>query len=225
MKKRIYLIVSILLVFISSCEIDNYEAPTETLQGVLADSEGNPFITEQPNGFQIKIIEDGSSTPRSFWGKADGTFLNTKIFKAKYKVIPTNGAFFPLDTVDTVIKGETTLNFVITPYLKITASFEQVGSNIKATYKISKALGAGKITSARFLVSKWNPNVGMNYSDYNMERDLSEITDETIVNSEYTDEITDCLVSGATYYARIAVLSENSIGRYNFSTIQEIVVP
>jgi len=225
MKRIIYLAVLIFLIFMSSCEIDNYDEPAETLQGALTDSEGNSFITEQPNGFKIRMIEDGSTEPRDFWGKADGTFRNTKIFRAKYKIIPTNGAFFPLDTVEVEIKGETTLNFVVTPYLTIDATFEQDGSNIKATYKIDKASGAGKITSAWFLVSKWNPNLGMNYSDYRIERDLSAISDEDIVNTEYTDEITDCLVSGATYYARMAVLAENSVGRYNFSTVQEIVVP
>ncbi len=225
MKKLIYLTGLIFLIFMSSCEVDNYDAPGETLRGALTDNNGDPFITEQPNGFKIRIIEDGSSQPRDFWGKPDGTFLNTKIFKAKYKIIPIDGAFFPLDTVETEIKGETTVNFEITPYLTIDATITQAGNNIKAAYRINKAPGAGKIKTARLLVNKWDPNVGMNYSDKSMERDLSAIPDETIVGTEYTDEISDYLVSGVTYYARIAVLAENPVGRYNFSTVQKIVVP
>jgi hypothetical protein len=56
-------------------------------------------------------------------------------------------------------------------------------------------------------------------------RDLSNITDETIVVTDYTDVITGYLESGVTYYARVAVLSTNSLGKYNFSTVQKVVVP
>ncbi|MDP3445689.1 MAG: DUF3823 domain-containing protein, partial [Ignavibacteria bacterium] len=99
------------------------------------------------------------------------------------------------------------------------------GTNLKATYTIQSAVGAGKIQSARLLVNKWDPNVGMNYSDKNVIRDLKTIPDATIVQTEYTDEIPGYLQSGVTYYARVAVLANNSIGRYNFSTVQKIVVP
>lgn len=213
------------MLLMTACEIDNYDIPAETLQGKLTDAAGNPFITEQPNGFKIRIIEEGSPTPRDFWGKPDGAFLNTKIFAGKYKVIPTDGAFFPLDTVETEIRGVTTLNFEITPYLTIDATIVQNGPNLKATYKIKQALGAGKIRNARLLVNKWNPNVGMNYNDKGIVRDLSNIPDATIVQTEYTDQIVEYLESGVTYYARVAVLANNALGRYNFSAVHKIVVP
>lgn len=225
MKRITYLISLIILIFMASCEVDNYDLPEETLTGKLADADGNPFITEQPNGFKIRIIEQGSPQPRDFWGKADGTFLNTKIFRGQYKIIPIDGAFFPVDTVDTEISGVTTVNFEITPFLTIEASIAPNGSNLKATYTIKKAPGAGKIKSARLLVNKWNPNVGMNYSDKNVVRDLSGIPDATIEQSEYTEEIAGYLESGVTYYARVAVLATNALGRYNFSEIKQIVVP
>jgi hypothetical protein len=73
-------------------------------------------------------------------------------------------------------------------------------------------------------VNKWNPNVGMNYNDKSVLRDLSGVPDETIEMTEYSDQIYNYLESGVTYYARVAVLSENAFGRYNFSEVQEIVV-
>ncbi len=119
----------------------------------------------------------------------------------------------------------TTLNFEITPYLTIDATIVQNGPNLKATYKIKQAPGAGKIRNARLLVNKWNPNVGMNYNDKGILRDLSNIPDATIVQTEYTDQIVDYLESGVTYYARVAVLANNALGRYNFSAVHKIVVP
>lgn len=228
MKRYIYLFFSlILVVFVTSCdlfEVDTYSTPNETLKGDLRDKDGNLLITEQPYGFLIRITEKGSPVSRDFWGKPDGTFFNSKIFKGTYKIV-TEGAFFPVDTVETEISGVTTINFEITPFVKIDASIIADGPNLKATYTIAKATGAGKIINARLLVSKWNPNVGMNYNDKSVLRDLSGVPDETIEMTEYSDHIFNYLESGVTYYARVAVLSQNSLGRYNFSEVQKIVVP
>jgi len=227
MKKITYLIYISMLVFITSCEeIDNYEIADATLQGKLTDATGNPYITEQPNGFQIRMYEEGSPQPRDFWGKSDGTFRNTKIFSGNYKFLPINGAFFPVtDTVKTVINGVTTVDFKIIPYATVTATFTVNGKDLSAKYRINKASGAGKISTARVLLNKWNPIVGMNYSDKSAARDLSKIDDATIVATDYTDVITGYLESGVTYYARVAVLATNSLGKYNFSIVHKIVVP
>lgn len=229
MNKIIFCLFSaILVVLVASCElleVDTYSTPDATLKGSLKDASGNPFITQQPNGFKIRLIEEGSSQPRDFWGKPDGTFFNSKIFEGTYKIVPTEGAFFSVDTVRMEISGTTTIDFEITPYLTINASIAAEGSNLKATYTIEKAPGTGKIQNSRLLVNKWNPNVGMNYSDENTVRDLSNTSDATIVQTEYIDQIDDYLESGVTYYARIAVLADNPAGKYNFSAVQEIIVP
>ena len=224
MKKIAFLICFILPLFLVSCELDTYDLPGETLEGKLVDPEGNPLITEQPNGFKIRMYEEGSTTPYDFWGKPDGTFRNTKIFKAKYKIVPVDGAFFPVDTVEKVIKGKVNLVFEVTPFVTIDATITQSGANLVASYKIKKAPGAGKIQNARLLISKWNPNVGMNYNDKEVLRDLTGTDDAAIQLATYTDTAVDYLESGVTYYARVAVLSANTAGRYNFSPVTEIVV-
>ncbi|GAA4312881.1 DUF3823 domain-containing protein [Compostibacter hankyongensis] len=218
----------ILALLASSCnvfEIDPYDAPGATLQGKLTNEAGDPFITEQPNGFKIRIIENGSPTPRDFWGRPDGTFFNSKIFRGKYKIVATDGAFFPVDTVEADVSGTTTIDFKIIPYLIIEADITAHGGDLVATYKIHKAAGAGKIKNARLLVTKWNPNVGMNYNDKSVMRDLSGITDGAIEGAEFTDNIPGYLEKGVTYYARVAVLADNTLGRYNFSDVFEIAVP
>lgn len=225
MKTTIYFLNLLLILLATSCGVDNYVPPNATLQGELRAPDGNLLITEQPNGFKIRIIEEGSPQNRDFWGKPDGTFLNTKIFNGRYKIIPIDGAFFPVDTVETEISGVTTINFEVTPYLTIDASIAQEAGVLRATYTISQAAGAGKINNARLLVSKWNPNVGMNHNDQSVVRDLLAVPDATVIQTEYTDEIAGYLESGVTYYARVAVLANNPLGRYNFSPVYEIVVP
>ncbi len=225
MKKTI-IALCILAVAVVSCKVDTYNLPSETLTGKVVCADGTPFITEQPNGFRIRLDEvvDGKITnfPQYFWGKPDGTFRNTKIFKGTYVVQPVEGAFLPVDPVEVEISGETELTFEVTPNITINAAITTSGPDIIAKYRLTKAPGAGKITTARLLVSKWNPNVGMNRLDREAVRDLSGVKDEAILTTTYTDSVLDCLEPGVTYYVRVAALASNTSGRYNFSEVVKI---
>ena len=224
--KKILLILGSLIPMLYACSVDTYETPSETLKGNLVCPDGSQLITEQPNGFKIRLNEvvNGKVTniPQDFWGKADGSFNNTKIFKGTYTVQPIEGAFFSVDPVEVDIAGTTTLTFQVTPFVTISSDIKTSGSDIIARYRIAKDPKAGKITTARLLISKWNPNVGMNRMDYEAVRDLSSIDDDVIVSKTYTDSVLDCLKSGVTYYVRVAVLSANTAGRYNLSEVVKI---
>ena len=90
MKIRPITIAIVLATAISSCTVDTYPLPEETLTGKLICPDGTNLITEQPNGFKIRMNEivDGkiADIPQDFWGKADGTFRNTRIFEGSYIV-------------------------------------------------------------------------------------------------------------------------------------------
>ena len=160
--------------------------------------------------------------PQYFWGRPDGSFRNTKIFKGIYVVQPVEGAFLDVDPVEVEISGETELNFEVVPNITINASVTASGPDVIAKFRLVKSKGAGKITTARLLVSKWNPNVGMNCLDWEQTLDLSETSDDVIGTKTYTVSILDCLESGVTYYARVAALAANTSGRYNFSEVVKI---
>ncbi len=219
------IVFSILILVGSSCQLDDYSLPAETLKGHLYDADGKAFISEQPNGFQIQLYEGSSINKLVFWGKPDGTFQNTKLFKGKYTVEPVEGAFFPVEKKEVTISGVSIVDFEVIPFLYIDATIVSEGKNIKATYKIKQSNGAAKILKARLLVSKWNPNVGMNYNDYETQRDLSAVSDVVIGSTEYIDYVNDIMASGVTYYARVVALSDNSAGRYNLSPVTKIVIP
>ncbi|MDR2474061.1 MAG: DUF3823 domain-containing protein [Tannerella sp.] len=214
-----------LIFLMTACEIDQYAEPAETLQGILTDPDGEPFITEQPHGFQIRMLEDGATQYYDFWGKADGSFHNSKIFGAKYSLMPYNGAFFPIDPVTKKISGVTTLNFVVVPFCKINADIKHDNGILKASFQINKAAGAGKLKNAQLIVSKWNPNVGMYRIDKSASLDLNTRNDDTLQGQTLELSIAGYLESGVTYYARVAALCDNPIGRYNMSVITQIIVP
>lgn len=224
MKKIILILGAFTLLY--SCKIDTYPMPSETLTGALVLEDGSPLLTEQPNGFRIQLNEvvggKISDLPQYFWGKPDGTFNNSKIFKGDYVVQPVEGAFFPVDPVEIRIEGTTRLTFEVVPFLDIMADVTNSGADLVVRYRIRKAQGAGKVTTARVLLSKWNPNVGMNRIDQEVVRDLSAVDDGVISSTTYTDRIQDCLESGVTYYVRVAALSVNTAGRYNFSEVVKL---
>lgn len=225
MKIRYILFFVVLGLSFSACSLDNYDLPQESIEGRLIDENGDAFISEQPNGYKIQMYEGDSPEKFTFWGKADGTYKNTKIFKGTYSIQPIEGAFFPVEPKTLNIKGNSIVDFEVVPYLHITATIIQSNRDVKATYRITQSPGAGKIKMARLLVSKWNPNVGMNYLDFETTRGLDGSSDTAITGTDYVDYVMGILVSGVTYYARVAVLAENTSGRYNFSPVVKLVVP
>jgi hypothetical protein len=130
------LVLFLILIVIASCNLDNYNGPTQTLKGTIIDKNtGKPIQTETGGGgVRIELDELSWSkdpTPYYFSSKQNGTFKNTKIFKGKYR-ISIQGAFVPLlqknDNGDIVVDkrktmkirgGVTKVNFKVTPLLEI----------------------------------------------------------------------------------------------------------
>ncbi len=229
MKKIIYLFyIAITSGCLISCnEIDNYDAPAETLTGSVIDETTNrPIITEQPNGFRIKLSEiswSDNPQPEYFWGKADGTFNNTKIFYGTYEISPVEGAFFDIEPVRSEIKGTTKIDFKVIPYLSVTASDISVSNGtLHVTYNLSRTKVGDKIIDARVFVST-NPHVGSNVliNDLSPLKDLSEIDDVEILGTTFKESI-DGLEPGKTYYVRVGARTNNPSKRYNFTEIVTI---
>lgn len=90
---------------VSSCaffELDNYDAPEETLRGRVVDMDGNPVLTEQASeGIRVRLTDleweamGHEVTPQDFSCMPDGTFQNTKLFPGRYNVT-VDGPFVPI---------------------------------------------------------------------------------------------------------------------------------
>lgn len=134
MKNIVFATALSVLVLGNSCKKnDNIPGPTETLQGQIIDvSTKQPVQSEVSGdngaGTRIKLLEiswSDSPTPLYLATKQDGTYTNTKVFAATYKMI-AEGAFVPMDlagadqtqTVN-VGGGSTTVNFTVDPFLRL----------------------------------------------------------------------------------------------------------
>jgi hypothetical protein len=227
-KKMIFLpvLAIVIVTLFAACEIDNYTEPNGAIYGTLIDNTTNETLqSEQPGGFNIKLYEKGGrmNSPIIFSGKPDGTFENAWIFRNEYKVIATEGAFFPVDTAVVKVGERTEVNFTVTPFLTVTNFSAQPGSGkIIASYKIARSQVGDKIIERKTLVSKV-PTTNNAVFDFKSQTDLSGIDDTDILAAQYTDEVIG-LTSGQ-YYVRIAVRTSNGLNKYNYSKVFPVTVP
>lgn len=229
MKKINILMLLLIVVLTMSCEkLDNYDDPKERLTGRLTDQmTGDALITEQPNGFRIKMSEiswSDSPEPEYFWGKADGTFNNTKIFAGTYEITPVEGAFFPVEAQTLEIKGTVEIEFKVIPYLSVSvADIKRINDEtIEITYTIARKQIGDKILDSRVFIST-NPNVGTNILDNDLSplKDLKDIPDEEILQTTFKETIKG-FVKGKTYYVRVGARTDNANKRYNFTKVIKV---
>ncbi|MDR3095418.1 MAG: DUF3823 domain-containing protein [Bacteroidales bacterium] len=235
--KTIHYITGLLTIAAStllvSCGVDDYAVPDAALSGTVKDAiTGNPLITEQPNGFQVRNEElSWSDNPRQehFWGKADGTYKNTKMFPGHYRISLVNGPFVPPAPQEVDLKsGQTaTLDFTVTPYVTIT-DFNVVKSGsdeVTVTFKVSK--NAGTIKDYRIFATDQTPLVGINYFDSkysNIKIGDDEIAAISLTDADLGQTITATRnnYKSGKYWIRVGVCCNESGGRYNLTEVKEI---
>ncbi|GGC16846.1 hypothetical protein GCM10011386_05840 [Parapedobacter defluvii] len=221
------IIIIVLSAVFASCSIDNYSPPNGGIHGKLIDKiTSKNFQTQQPNGYNVLLFEKGGSQniPLVIPGKPDGTFENSYIFQNEYKVVVTEGAFFPLDTVTVQVGERTQVDFEVMPYLALTnVSVTTSPGKITATYNIARQVESGKILDRMTLVSEI-PTVNNVVFDHRRATDLSAVADPAILADTFVDEI-DGLTSGKKYYVRVAARIQSALGRYNYSDVFEVTIP
>jgi hypothetical protein len=223
-KKIIFLLI--LGNLLASCEIDNYPEPNGGIYGNLIDDVTQEALqSEQPGGFNIKLYEKGGrmNAPIIFSGKPDGTFENAWIFQKEYKAVPTEGAFFPVDTAVVKVGERTEVNFTVTPFLAVTnVSVLPRSGKITSSYKIARSRPGDKIMERKTLVSKV-PGANNVVFDFKTQTDLSGTADADILAAQFTDEVTG--LAPGQYYVRIAVRTANGLNKYNYSKVFPVTVP
>ncbi len=99
-------------------------------------------------GFTIQLFEEGKAgnVPILVPGKPDGSFENAFIFQSTYRVVATEGAFFPVEAQTINVGKRTEVNFEVMPFLAVTnASVSVASGKITANYTIEREQADGKI--------------------------------------------------------------------------------
>jgi hypothetical protein len=250
-KKTGYLLIAILIsVSLSSCEIDTVPEPDGIISGrirnaLATNGEDDIFWSEQPNGFKITCTdldwtESKMSGGVSFWGKADGSFYNCKLFAVKYSITPTNGAFHSAVAQEVKVESgkDIPLIFDVIPYCSLHDVLIEKDPDNPLAVKVSFSVTTNPvaddpateedetitatINNWRLFATSRTPYVGNNIYDPK----VSIASDQPLKTEQLGQSIVyvkSGFQSGVKYYLRIGVrCSDSPEGRYNMSKIFEI---
>lgn len=139
----------------SSCEKDNLEAPASQLTGKLVFQDQQ--IGLRSTGVQFELWQAGyqlfTRIPLNI--KQDGTF-SAVLYDGDYKLVRARGAGPWTDNTDTLnvkLNGTANIDVPIDPFFFIkNATYERVGSTIKATFSVEKNTTTKSLELARFYI-------------------------------------------------------------------------
>lgn len=231
MKRTIVILAAVLAaVSVTSCEIDNYDAPDGCLFGEIIDSETGepiPLPVEGTNGAVISLMEvgTGATLAQSFYAKYDGSFRNSRIFKGKYTVT-ADGPFAAGQSYEVNIEDETELKIMARPFSRIEIDTNVEGTNITVNYKVVPSADGAKITKVSVL---WNYREQTDIITGNYCTAKTSFTGKAegsssfnmATESQYNDNIAKIKENGGKIYFRVA--AEVS-GKVNYSPVKEIIL-
>lgn len=227
----------------SSCKkVDNYDGPTETLQGRIVDGSTKQNVQSEVSGdngagTRIKLLEiswSDNPTPLYLATKQDGTYTNTKVFAATYKLI-AEGAFVPMDLAGSdqtqtvsVKGGSTTVDFTVDPFLRVAWVGEPV-INADGTVSVQVTVTRGT-SNAAFQQNVINLGLFISPSEYvgnnNFDNRYSNVvtysgtTGNAILGTTVT--LTSKVLPKRDWYLRIGSRISYGTNRYNYSTIKMV---
>ncbi|MDB5026266.1 MAG: hypothetical protein JWP78_4021 [Mucilaginibacter sp.] len=254
MKKTLYYLAFCLVAIAgSSCsKIDNYPAPSNTLKGSVMDAgTGNTVQTETGGrGTRVKLMETSYSsdpTPYYFQAMQDGTFNDTKIFAATYKV-SVEGPFVPLVLTDNagsvlsdnsqnvVIKGTNTvtnLDFKVEPFLRVDWVGQPVfnaDSTVTVQVKITRGTANSSyqqdITDINLYVSNTKYDGSNNYDPrYSKLTSYSGATGTVLLGQTISITTAGGALPQQDVYFRVGARINAGLDEYNYSTPVSIKYP
>jgi hypothetical protein len=238
-----------LSVVCTACEIDNYDAPNGGLYGRIWDVEAGenvPQAVPSDGGLRLRFYEANreNSMEQHFYARQDGSFENTRIFNGPIRLVAEQRNFFPIDTLNVLIKGQTQQDIPVVPYARIRIESMEVEDIIKMQVLISRSerqsYANHKITQALLLwhASPYIDNQKENYTG-RVSQTFDAVPDEQILNKHYsvaldlsTTANRDLLKSkahlirgnGNTIYLRLGVVTTESgeSGKENYTNYSEV---
>lgn len=223
MLRSIFLIAAVAL---ASCEKDNYDGPTAGLSGRFIDA-GTKQLVEQDiiSGTQIELIEHGYDpvSPQFLVVKNDGTYENSLLFENMYTVTPVRGNFIDIESQDIRIAGNTTLDFTVTPYIRVLEpSITKSGNIVTATFKLQQNVSTNIRKIGLYVHS--DSRVGEPMRLVAAEQDINAVSDPNHVYSITLDvsAYSSQLPAGRKYYFRAGAVVDISQAKLNYAPVVAI---
>ena len=221
MKYLILSITTLLVLLVSSCELDNYDAPDARFFGAIIDEEtGDTIPQDLIQGSTIDYIEQGFENPQiqHLRFHSDGTFRNDLMFSGDYKIIPTRGNFFTPDTLEVHInKGDNKIDFMTRPYCRIhnvrLKKIDYKGKPWLLAYFNVEQVATERVKELMLAIDE-NPNVGWIINKKYFKKPLNKVVAPDKDLLLYVP--IDILTEGKEYYVRVGALIDRPEARYNW---------
>lgn len=204
-------ILAVSSLIFTSCELDNYDGPDSVIYGGIYDAETKELVRQDLiDGAQIEYVEHGFKNPITQYQilKNDGTFRNNLMFSGTYTMQLVRGNFVPLDKFEQKVKGDTKIDFVVQPYIRIkNTKIEKNGNIVTATFNLEQTV-PNNITKIGVYFHP-QPTVGATcYVGNPIEKTINAVA---VPNQEYKIDVDvtsfkDDLVEGKQYYFIVGAL-------------------
>ena len=189
---RFILLFMIVAFTITSCGLDNYDAPQSRLHGKIIYNGEAVGLRGTGEAVQLQLYQDGyqlRDNIRVYVGQ-DGTF-EALLFDGTYKLVTRdkNGPWVNnRDIIIVNLKGSTEIEVPVTPFFTISnESISLNGNTLNATFNVNKIVSTANIDYVTLLISKTSfvddvNNVarkdfkGVEAGSQNLSMDLSDNT-------------------------------------------------
>ena len=218
MKKNIIYILLALATIVSSCELDNYDAPNAKFFGSIIDEEtGEAIPQDLIEGSVVEYVELGYENPprQQLRFKPDGTFRNNLMFAGSYAIQPVRGNFRFVESDTISIEGDTEHEFTSLPYIRIKdveLELSADSSKVYATFSLEQT-GDEKVKSLMFVADE-NPNVGIIIRTIGTGKNINKVVDPSTVY-KLTLRIKK-LTKGKKYFFRVGALIDVPEAKHNW---------
>jgi hypothetical protein len=224
MKKIKLNLIAMILVTIgilASCELDSYQSPNAELSGSFIDEQTQELVQQDIiRGTDIRLTEHGYDPVANQYlnAKPDGTYMDKMLFSNRYTVQPERGNFVPVEAQEIMIEGKTTLDFIVTPYIRVNdVSIVKSGSKIIATFKLEQNVDNN--ISRIGLYGHPNPIAGQPIRTVATEMSVNAVVDP---NDTFTLEIdipanSANLETGHQYFFRVGALIDVPEAKFNYA--------
>lgn len=221
MKNNIQLLsVSIVILSVFGCKLDNYDYPSAQLSGRIIDVDTEELVEQDIlNGSTIQLTEHGYD-PVSIQYlviQNDGTYQNKMLFPNRYTLTSTNGNYRAPDPVEIDISGSTVHDVLVLPYIRIkNASVERISDKVVATFTLESTVEANVVRASLF--SHLEPNVGEPLSQATATTTLNrQVGEDEQFSLELDVSNTNNFKPGNTYYFRIGALINVGGAKMNYA--------
>lgn len=241
MKSVKYILAICMVVFMTACELDNFDGPNAKVYGALIDDETNEFIEQEigtsGEAASIQVIELGYNirSVQKWKIMPTGEYRNDLVFSGSYDIIMNNGNFVKLDTLKNyqINKGSNKLDFRLTPNIRIkNAKVEKTGDAIVATFNLEYGHATGKVREiALFGQADQNPSksfhlcqVSTNIAgeDVNFQNNAANRNREFKLTLDLNSDEGKKLQAGKKYFFRIGAvptgLGDGIQEKYNYAS-------